>query len=151
MSSEPEFPELREGEGVISDVTESLWRNASPAWVDSTGQITSQLFKAMPKDGGQLSVAQSRLVDAETHYNDFTSLGLFSSGVYFISVGQVLDAAARKSAPVRCVDDNGLVEAPQAHAFIDYRAMTGSQPEKVAGLLKRAALANGIAFCPPST
>lgn len=74
--------ELEEGEELLTDVDELLWRNAHPAFVDE-GVPTSQLFRLKPQDEGKLSTARSSVVNARDHFEEYTgSLRLASSGVW---------------------------------------------------------------------
>jgi hypothetical protein len=137
------LPDLAVGEEVITTGAEFLWRNQNPAWVDTDGSVTSQLFKPTPKDGGMVSVARSSVVTAEEHFNDYAGLGLQSVAVWGVTVQQVLHQSGIRRVVVRCVDNSTIITAPRGHGYVDFRAVSGNQSSKLGAQLRTAAVGNG--------
>lgn len=64
--------DLRDGEEVLTDAHELLWRNAHPSILLDGDRLSSQLFKPTPKDQGMLSTARSAVVTAKEHFLEYT-------------------------------------------------------------------------------
>jgi hypothetical protein len=134
-----EFPALNEYETLLEDESELLWRQVNPGWIDG-GRITSQSFKATPKDEGMPSVARSTKLSAQEAFEQY---GFASAGTWAIAVGKVIDCGSR------AVDDSATPNAPFGHAYFDMRNLSRGRQEKIAAKLRDHAQDRGKVF-PPS-
>lgn len=136
---------------VINDGSEILLRNIHPSWMDR-GKPTSQAFRPMPKDAGQLSVDRGSkclpLAAFELHVSKVDQVGerLRSAGVYGLSVGECAECG------LPSVDDPltgivGQVDNPN-HAYIDFRSVELKVYEKTSKKLKALALQRGVLYEP---
>lgn len=142
MSSEGEWPELVDGEMVLQDEATVLYRQIHPSWVQGD-TITSQAFKPTPKDSGQLSTRQASKLSAEDAYVAHTAEeGLRSVGTYQVTAGEVA------SVRLRSIDDSGVSNRPNGHAYIDCRNRSNRQIEKAAKVLRTQAMQHGPQFTP---
>lgn len=133
--------ELGSDEIVLDNADELIWRNVHPSWIQD-GKVSSLAFKPSPKDTGRLSGARQDKVSAEKHYFEFTdALGLTSSGVWAITVGEA------QAQNVPCVYDAESSSKPDpcptGHTYLDYRAQTGGRIRKIASALRRKAEERG--------
>ena len=111
-----------------------LLRQVSPSWVQA-GRITSQVFKPTAKDNNRLSVYDGDQMTAEDAWGHYTgSLGHSSVGVMAVTVCE-------------CQSLNLLVESDpkpfREHVVIKFDGCSGSQIDKKAKHLKRAAESRG--------
>jgi hypothetical protein len=144
-----EFPPLTQGDIVLEDGSETLWRNVPPGFFDN-GRMTSQAFHPTLKDAGKVSVGRASQVSAQKHFEEFVSdLGLQSVGIWAVHVQAVRETGGR------AVDDQEGQERPDpcltGHAYIDFRdCETQNQRKKRAGRLRDVAELDGISYAPPT-
>lgn len=130
MSDSPEWPPLEEGEVLMSDPEEILWRQVNPAFVHG-GTITSQAFRPTPTDKGRLSVSRSSVETAEDAYKFFTQiLRRSSAGSWSVSFSEVQGAGSR------AIFDAEAVTAPPppcspGHSSVDYRPFGSSAIKRI--------------------
>ena len=112
-----------------------LLRQVNPSWVQ-LGRITSQVFKPTPKDANRLSVYDGDQTTAEKSWRHYTGeLGFSSVGVVAVTVGECklqglpADADKQPSFP--------------EHVVINFNGCSGTQTEKKARHLKKAAEKRG--------
>ncbi len=114
--------------------TTLLLRQVNPSWIQA-GRITSQVFKPTPKDENRLSVYDGDQVTAEQSWRHFTGeLRFLSVGVVAVTVGECQS------------QDLPAEPAPRlfpAHVVIVFDGYSGTQIEKKARHLKRAAEERG--------
>lgn len=134
--------DLRTGEFELTEDRELVWRQIHPSFVHD-GRVSSQAFTPTPKDAGELSVTRSSLVDAQDTFEHYTeTLGHPSVGVYSVTVGEVTQEG------LRTVDDSNVSDGeirPPAHAYIDFKAVSGKAAKRVGGGLRAKAEARGWA------
>lgn len=129
---------LEDGEMVLEDKVEVLWRQVHPNFLQD-GVISSLAFRPFPRDAGMLSVRRESY-GADRAYRDHVHVGNVSAGTWGISVGEVLETGAR------AVDDSALPERPEAHAYVDYRYLSRKQTEAAAKRLRAVAMVRGRAY-----
>lgn len=117
MASEPGRPALSSNEKLIqrnpaSD--ELAWRNVNPNH-HRDGALTSQVYDPSPADQGLRSTARESVVDAATHYDEFTQKGNASDGVCGVGLSGI------ESVGLRWIDDSYYVNDVTGHASIDFR------------------------------
>jgi hypothetical protein len=132
------FNALEDGETVLEDKAESLWRQVHPKFFQD-GEVSSLAFRPFPRDNGMLSVRREAF-GADRSYHDHVRLGLDSAGTWTVSVGEVLEVGAR------AVDDSALPDRPEAHAYVDYRHLSRRQTEAAAKRLRAAATQHGRVY-----
>ena len=118
----PEFEELVDGEEVLSELTEILYRQVPYGHFDSVSQEpTMDIFRPRPDEHSQLSTSRSGRVSAQQAYEHrVNTLQLRSAGVWGVSVEEVTNVESR------AVDDSALLpdddeKTPPGHAYIDLR------------------------------
>lgn len=115
MGSQPGWPALRPNERIIQgDPDELAWRNVNPNH-HRDGVLTSQVYDPSPGDQGLRSTARGSVVDAVTHYGEFTQNGNASDGVCGITLAGI------ESVGLRWIDDSHYVTDVTGHASIDFR------------------------------
>lgn len=111
-----------------------LYRQVHPRFVQA-GEITSQVFRPTPKDGGRLSVYDGDLIapgESWRHYT--TQQGLPSCGAVAVSVAEC------KALDLPVESD----PAPYlAHAVIVFADLSRGEVERKADRLKAAAISRG--------
>jgi hypothetical protein len=140
--TETDVASLEPGEVVIVDDAETLYRQVHPAFIDG-GRPSSQAFKPTPKDEGKLSVRHSPMSPAEA-FEAHVAAGYRTAGTWGVTVSEV------RVAGLRAVDDSKTPDAPQAHAYIDFRGLGGSQVTRAAKLLAHSATLRGRLHPPPT-
>ena len=118
-----------------------LWRQIHPTFIQD-GRVTSMAFRPTPKDQGRLSfVQEARGISAEEAYDYHTeTLGFASSGVWAVTVGEVIEEAEY---PV--FDDSHLADLP-GHAYADATAASRSEQKRRGTLLAELAVSRGCQF-----
>jgi hypothetical protein len=118
----PEFESLIDGEEVLAELTEVLYRQVPLGHFDSVSQEpTMDIFRPRPDEHSQLSTSRSSKVSAQQAYEHrVNTLQLKSAGVWGVSVGELADVESR------AVDDSALLpdddeKTPPGHAYIDLR------------------------------
>ena len=147
------WPELVDGEILLTDADERVWRQVHPLMVGANGRISSQTFVPGSQDGKKLSCTRESSVDAETAIEYYSSvLGRESAGAAAVTVGEVEsespihDGAATLSA-LRAVDDSMVhsdSEVPPGHTYIDHRRIGSSRSSKKAKQLAYFATQRGL-------
>ncbi len=132
------WDELADGEVVIEESEELLWRNCAESWLDE-GSPTKQLFFPTKKDSLKLSSARESLVSASAHQAEYTALGNRSVGIWAVSSQEVQEVG------LRSVDDSATGTSPlTGHCFLDFRqCATGGVIQRTARGLKDLAEKRG--------
>lgn len=138
MAEDPEG-----AEEILTDPDELVWRNAHPDFYDEgSNSLTSQVFRATPKDEKKPSGARETKATASQHFDEFTTvLKLKSVGVWAVSVAEV------EAEGIRAVYDEHAPTAPKpcttGHTYFDYTQLSSSKAKQVAGKLRDRAEARG--------
>ena len=127
------------------EAPETLHRQVHPSWLVE-GHPSSQAFTPTPKDAGQLSVSRHKLADAQESYKRHAARGLETVGTWSLELSEV--ASVELSACEDPIVDDDPAVADDAHAFVDFRAISRSKAEKVGKRLKAFAVARGCTFSP---
>ncbi len=107
-----------------------LLRQVNPSWIQA-GRITSQVFKPTPKDENRLSVYDGDQITAEKSWRHYTGeLGFSSVGVVAVTVGECQSQGLSAESDPRPFP---------AHVVINFDGCSGTQVEKKARHLKKAA------------
>lgn len=137
-----EWPMLLDGEVVLTNGAELLWRQVNPQFVHH-GQLTSQAFRPSSRDAGRLSVSRATRQTAEgAHHFYVTILHRLSCGTWAVSVDDVHDVGSRS------IHDEHAATAPPppcppGHTSIDLRPFGQSRVKKMASKLSLAANRRG--------
>jgi len=116
-----EFYKTAEGEEVLEDEDELVWRQCAPGHFDtSTGKPTLDLFRPNEADSGMMSGSRKSKTTAERAYKHRVEVDQkLSKGTWAVSVAEVDKVDAR------VVDDSANLKPPPApppgHVFIDVR------------------------------
>jgi hypothetical protein len=130
----------------LSDPQEILFRQVHPSFLRD-GRPSSQAFRPTKKDGGELSVARGCFTTAQDAYEHHTEkLGLQSAGTWGVLVGECLEADLKTFGDPIGADRAAVPDA--AHAFIDFRNLSGSQVEARGAKLVRHANQRGSLYTP---
>lgn len=133
--------ELAEGEELLTDPDEQLWRNAHPTFLDGE-RLSSQVFTPTAQHDWKLSLARSSKVSASDHFVEYTEkLNLDSIGVWSVSVAEVnlegltgVYDAESDAAPDPC---------PAGHTSVDFSNASRSQVGKIGRRLRDKAVERG--------
>lgn len=137
------WPDLVDGEVVLTADGESLWRQAAPSYHEQDGTLSYLIFRPMSNDNRMLSVSRETVVTAKKAHDSHVESGRSSLGTLAVRVGQVRDAG------LRSVDDSASADdVPEGHAYIDFRPLTKGETNIAAEVLLRRAIANGWAYRP---
>lgn len=156
MSLSPEeWPELSQGEELLTDPNERLWRQVHPQRI-SEGVISSEAFEPGRSDAKQLSCSRESKVSAEEAYAHYTlELRMQSAGVAAISVQDVESGAPIPGnesavASLRAVDDtaSGGSDLPPGHTYVDFRPLGSARAAKKAKQLAFLAHKRGAILFP---
>lgn len=133
--------ELAEGEKLLTDPEEQLWRNAHPTFLDGE-RLSSQVFTPTAQHAWKLSVARSAAVSASDHFVEYTEvMNLDSIGVWAVSVAEVnLEGL---TAVYDAESDTAPDPCPAGHTFIDFSAATRNQMSKIGRRLRDKAVERG--------
>mgnify|MGYP003381897935 CR=1 FL=1 len=134
-----EWPELSQGEEILTDSNELLWRQVHPQRING-GVISSEAFEPGRSDAKQLSCSRESKVSAREAFEHYTlTLEGKSAGVAAVSVEDVGSGAPipgneSEVASLRAVDDtaSGVVDLPPGHAYIDFRPLGSARATKKA-------------------
>ncbi|WP_461344011.1 hypothetical protein [Brevundimonas sp. GN22] len=122
----------------LIDDNEILYRQIHPSFIVG-GVPSSQGFQPTPKDDNKLSVDRSTIFSASESYDNYTSGGLASSGVYGVSVAEF------REENIECVSDplpkTAKRDENPAHALADYKNV--EKVKHTAKRLKNKAIARG--------
>jgi hypothetical protein len=138
--STPNFPDLEDGEKVLSNDDELLWRQMGRhIWDLQHGKPNLDSFGPQGSDKRRPSFSRESLVSAQEARDWHSENVSRSHGVWACSVQEVDEAGAR------CVDDSGTPleegrkRAP-GHSYIEYRHLVErpKRRELMARLLKAA-------------
>ena len=130
----------------LSDQEEMLFRQVHPSFVRD-GRPSSQALRPTKKDEGTLSVARGSLCTAEDAFLHHTrTLGLSSAGTWGVLVGDCSEQGLPVF-PDPITAPPGRFPDP-AHAFVDFRELSGSQIEARGARLARRAAERGPQFLP---
>ena len=128
-----------------------LYRQVHPKLLKD-GQPTSVNFRPTDQDEGKWSVDRSSVVSAEQSHTAYLERGLESIGVWGVSVDEVESTGRQAWADPIAPDPAAGEPGNEAHSFVDFEQLERKECEKVASLLKRAALARGRLYAPePAT
>lgn len=119
---------------------ELLFRQVNPNWLRD-GSITSQAFKPMASDHGQVSVDRGSLTTPAAAHEFFTGvLGFSSAGTWALSVGEV-----RGNPVPLCAFGSPETEtlANPSHGHIEFRDLPRRDVEAKAKSLRAAATSRG--------
>jgi hypothetical protein len=132
--------ELGPDEFPIEDLAEDLYRQVHPNFIDSNGQITSQVFELNSGDDGELSHARSSKTSAENATSEYVEEGRRTCGAVAVTVGDY------GAAGVLVIDDSGNHEktVPEHHCYADFREEQKVK-RSVARGLKNVAIERGWA------
>lgn len=141
-SDHSEWPELGEGEIVLDDPSEQVWRQVHPQRLRGA-QISSEAFVPGRNDEKMLSCSREQTVTAEDAIEFHTAvLGKKSAGAAVITVNHVrsaepVNAASPPVVELRAIDDSAVTvpeDEPKApgHTYLDYRPFGSSRIEKKA-------------------
>jgi hypothetical protein len=131
---------LAEGESLVSDQNEIIYRQVTTHMMTPEGQLGSHAFGAASSDRGMPSYARSSKVsaqDARDWHNEKANSP--SLGVWGLSVEEVAQTR-------RVVIDDSDVDLPEGsirapgHCFIDYRGLSPAQVKSIRAVLLLAAL-----------
>lgn len=125
VTSGPSWPDIKDGEILLENADEKLWRQVRPNMFDQ-GQIGEGAFIPTSSDPRRLSCSREALQSAEGAYDDYVRRGYKSAGTCAVTVEEV---ASVKS---RAIDDSSVQEGEDptpGHTYIDYRGLdrTGRQ------------------------
>lgn len=126
MASQSDWPALRPNERIIRPTPgadEFAWRNVNPRH-HRDGVLTSQVYDPSPADQGLRSTARESVVDAATHYDEFTQKGNASDGVCGVALSGI------ESVGLRWIDDSYYVSDVTGHASIDFRTPDPAKQSK---------------------
>lgn len=134
-----EWPELSQGEEILTDSNELLWRQVHPQRING-GVISSEAFEPGRSDAKQLSCSRESKVSAREAFEHYTlTLERQSAGVAAVSVEDVGSGAPipgneSEVASLRAVDDaaSGAVDLPPGHAYVDFRPLGSARATKKA-------------------
>jgi len=115
----------------LRDADEELLRQVHPSFVDG-GRITSQAFRPKRNDDGKLSVDRGSIVSPEESLDRYK---FDSAGVWAVTVEEV------EAEDLRAYPDP--LPANDAHAVIDFAALSKSRMRAVGAQLSRVANARG--------
>lgn len=140
---EPTWDLLADGESLLSDPAELLWRQVSPSFFIDGDKISSQAFRPGGRDHGKMSTSRASVQSAAGAYDFHTNVRrLNSAGTWAITVEEVNDAGSR------AVDDSKATTAPAppcppGHTFVDFRPYGTNTARRIGGLLLDAAVHRG--------
>jgi hypothetical protein len=139
------LPDLIEGEELLTDDAERIWRQVHPKSRTAEGAPSSAAFIPNQTDKGCLSCSREQIVTAEEAFVYHTrNLDLESAGSWSITV------AAVRSVELRAVDDSARSTdespLPPGHTYVDYRTVAGKNVRKKARILAHGAVE---AYTPP--
>lgn len=154
MSTAPtEWPELGDGEELLTNPEETLWRQVHPQRLQK-GRVSSDAFEPGSKDDKQLSCSrESKVTATEAHRYHTEELRLSSAGCAAITIAEVESShpivdGNPDVASLRAVDDTGTsienLSLPPGHTYLDYRPFGSSRITKKAKQLAFYASRRGI-------
>lgn len=139
----PRDVELSEGEQLMADAEELVYRQITPKMYADDGRIASHVFGPSTSDNGKPSYSRSSVVTAQEARDWHTAnANTPSDGVWAVSVGEVIEAQRY------VVDDSNAplpadgVRAP-GHCFVDFRGLSRNQKKDLRGKLLMHALNRG--------
>lgn len=134
--------ELRDGESLITDVDEVLYRQITEHMKDGD-RVASTAFGPMPIDRDMPSFSRGSLVSAQQARDWHTRIAASPSlGVWAITAGEVMEAGRWS------IDDSGTPLAQDenrapGHCYVDYRNLSRPQRKALRGHLWMRAMERG--------
>lgn len=130
------LPDLEQGELLLTDGVERLWRQVHPQF-QNAGVVTSRAFAGGSDDPQRVSTAREARCTAADAMSDHLARGRRTVGTWAVTVGEV-DGVGR-----RAVDDSALPDVPDDHAYIDLRGLDDRSERRVRRDLAAQANARG--------
>ncbi|MDF1480305.1 hypothetical protein PYV02_14560 [Leifsonia sp. H3M29-4] len=135
--------ELAEGEALIAEPAELLFRQITQHMISADGQIGSLAFAPSTADQGKPSFSRSSLVspqDARDWHSRHARS--WSLGVRAVSISEVTQAGRIAIDDSQSPLPEGLDRAP-GHCFVDFRGLDRPERKAAAAILLRFAIERG--------
>ena len=135
--------ELAEGENLVADADELIYRQITQHMLTSEGKVSSAAFAPSTADQGKPSFARSSAVTPQKARDWHTrNARSRSRGVRALSIAEVAQAERF------VIDDSGAPLADgedraPGHCFVDFRGLDKPERKSVAAVLLRFALQRG--------
>lgn len=122
---------LLEGEQLMSTPHELAYRQMTPHMLEDDGKVASTVFGPASSDAGKPSYSRGSQVSAQEARDWHTRNAKSpSTGVYAVSVGEVIAAGRYTVDDSQCVLPGGTVRAP-GHCFVDFRGLDRTQKKEL--------------------
>lgn len=142
MSIAPEdWPELQDGEVLVDDEDELLWRQVHPQRLHE-GIVSSEAFEPGRSDEKQLSCSRASKASAQEAFDYHTNeLKLSSSGSAAVALSEVCSEkpivdGEPEVAALRAIDDSATATderpLPPGHTYVDFSPLGGKRITKKA-------------------
>lgn len=118
--------ELREGESLMGDADELIYRQITARMMDGN-QIATMAFGPMPADNNMPSYSRSSVVEPQDARDWYTRIAPNPSlGVWALAVGEVIEAGRYVIDDSEVALDANNKRAP-GHCYVDYRGLSRAE------------------------
>ncbi len=135
--------ELLDGEQLLSDAKELAYRQIAPHMLVDEGKVATTAFGPNTADKGRPSFSRSTVLSAQESRDWHTQNARSpSSGVYGVTVGEVIESGRYVVDDSGCPIPDGAIRAP-GHCFVDFRGLERPLMKELRARLYMHAMARG--------